>query len=75
MRGRVDMRLRAQILLDIDADDYVDAAKHQSCLEKYVRDIQTRYPDACFSIKERRQRKHDDAVPALSQANLRIIPR
>jgi hypothetical protein len=68
------MRLQAQIFLNIDASDFMEAAKHQSCLEKYLRDIQARYPDARLSIRERRQRKHDDAVPARSQARLRMIP-
>lgn len=53
------MRLRAQILVDIDADDYVAAAKHQSALEAYLQEIQTRYPNATMVMRERRERRPD----------------
>jgi len=53
------MRLRAQIVVDIDADDYVEAAEHQNTLQRYLTDIQSRYPNASLSMRERRERKHD----------------
>lgn len=53
------MRLRAQIIVDIDADDYVEAAEHQSTLQRYLTEIQARYPSASLSMRERRERRHD----------------
>jgi hypothetical protein len=52
----VAMRLRAQITLDIDADDYVCAAEHQRLLEVYLEKITERYPTAKLLIRERRER-------------------
>lgn len=56
------MRLRAQIVVDIDAGDYVEAAEHQSTLQRFLQDIQTRYPGASLSMRERRERRHDSLV-------------
>jgi hypothetical protein len=53
------MRLRAQIVVDIDAGDYVEAAEHQRLLQQYLEDIQARYPDASLTMRERRERRHD----------------
>ena len=53
------MRLRAQIIVDIDADDYVEAAEHQNALQRYLRDIQEQYPGASLTMRERRERRHD----------------
>jgi hypothetical protein len=53
------MRLRAQIVVDIDADDYVEAAAHQSALQRYLEEIQQRYPNATMAMRERRERRHD----------------
>ncbi|GAA0580108.1 hypothetical protein [Rhizomicrobium electricum] len=53
------MRLRAQIVVDIDADDYVEAAAHQNALKSYLEEIQARYPHAEMTMRERRERRHD----------------
>lgn len=53
------MRLRAQIVVDIDAGDYVEAAMHQSALRQYLEQIQARYPNAEMTMRERRERRHD----------------
>ena len=51
------MRLRAQIVVDIDAGDYVEAAEHQNLLQQYLKEIQLRYPDASLTMRERRERR------------------
>jgi hypothetical protein len=56
------MRLRAQIVIDIDADDYVEAADHQNALKCYLKEIQARYPNAEMTMRERRERRHDGLV-------------
>jgi hypothetical protein len=53
------MRLRAQIVVDIDAGDYVEAAEHQNILQRYLKDIQARYPEASLTMRERRERRQD----------------
>lgn len=58
------MRLRAQIIVDIDADDYVEAAEHQSALQRHLSDIQAQYPGASLTMRERRERRHDGLVHA-----------
>lgn len=58
------MRLRVQIVVDIDAGDYVEAAEHQSALQRHLRNIQAQYPGASLSMRERRERRHDGLVPA-----------
>ena len=55
----LDMRLRAQIVVDIDAADYVEAAAHQGALERHLKQIQQIYPNASLSMRERRERRHD----------------
>ena len=53
------MRLRAQIVVDIDAGDYVEAAEHQNLLQQCLKEIQVRYPDASLTMRERRERRQD----------------
>ena len=53
------MRLRVQIIVDIDAGDYVEAAEHQNTLQRYLHNIQAQYPDASLTMRERRERRHD----------------
>lgn len=65
------MRLRAQIVIDIDAGDYVEAAEHQNTLQHYLRDIQAQYPDASLTMRERRERRHDGLAPAPEPARTR----
>lgn len=57
--GGKSMRLRAQIVVDIDAGDYVEAAEHQNSLQRYLAEIQARYPHASLTMRERRERRHD----------------
>jgi hypothetical protein len=51
------MRLRAQITLEFDAADYVDAAQHQRMLEEHLQRINGNYPNARLAIRERRERE------------------
>jgi hypothetical protein len=51
------MRLRALILVELDAADYAAAAQHQSTLESFIEKLRARYPQASLTIRERRERK------------------
>ena len=62
------MRLRAQIVVDIDAVDYVEAAGHQHTLQRYLEDIQSCYPGASLSMRERRERRHDGLVEPVPES-------
>jgi hypothetical protein len=50
------MRLRANIIIEFESPDFVDAAKHQRQLELFVREITEKYADAKLAIRERRTR-------------------
>ena len=53
------MRLRAQILVDLNAGNYIEAAEHQSLLQEFLKGLQDRYPKASLTIRERRERRGD----------------
>ncbi len=48
------VRLRVTIVIDLDAQDYLEAAEHQKRLETYVSSVRETYPGAAISAKERR---------------------
>jgi hypothetical protein len=52
------MRLRAQILIDIDAADFADAAVHQKRVEQLFGEVCSRYEQAKLEFRQRRQRPH-----------------
>ncbi len=51
------MKLRAQIVIDIDAVDYAEAAEHQRQLESLLEQVRTRYATAQLQMRDRRERK------------------
>jgi hypothetical protein len=50
------LRLRAEIVIEVDAADFVEAAQHQSRLETFVEQLHDLYPRARLVIRERRDR-------------------
>jgi hypothetical protein len=48
------LRLRAQITIDIEADDFVAAADHQKRVEGFIDGIREVYADTSLVLKERR---------------------
>lgn len=65
------MKLRANVTIEFDAEDYVDAAKHQHALEQILQDITEKYADAKLVIRERRERhseRFDEDMRLLSGA-------
>jgi hypothetical protein len=50
------MRLRANITIEFESLDFVDAAKHQRQLELFVKEIGEKYADVKLAIRERRTR-------------------
>ena len=50
------LKLRADFVIEIEADDFVEAADHQRRLEKLWAAIRAEYEHARFSFNERRAR-------------------
>lgn len=50
------LKLRAEILIDIDAADYVQAAARQAELDRAISDLQTVFGTVEVSLRPRRQR-------------------
>ena len=48
------MKLRAQIVIDVDADDFVEAAKHQVRIESFLSELKPDYPSVVLTFRERR---------------------
>jgi hypothetical protein len=48
------LRLRAQITIDIEAEDFVSAADHQRRVESFIENIRQVYEDTSLVLKERR---------------------
>ncbi len=60
------MKLRAQIVVDIEAANYAEAAEHQRYLEWVLENVKSRYEAAQLLIRKRRKeyRAHETAVAA-----------
>jgi len=50
------VKLRAQITIDIQADDFVDAAEHQRRVQALMEMVQREYHQAALLFRERRDR-------------------
>jgi hypothetical protein len=48
------MRLRAEIIVDVDAADFVAAANHQTSIEAIVEDLRSRYGQVQLCFRQRR---------------------
>jgi hypothetical protein len=51
-----NIRLRAEIVIEFDAADFLEAASHQSRLAQIVAELQKDYPAVKLGIRERRDR-------------------
>lgn len=73
------MKLKATIVIDIQADDFVDAADHQRRIEAAVAEINERYPRAWLDFREQRGRaagpdersRRQPASPSVTPMGLR----
>jgi hypothetical protein len=50
------VKLRAQIVIELEAIDYKDAARHQSSLEDALNVVRRSFGDARLILKTRRER-------------------
>lgn len=59
--------MKAEIALEVDAADFIEAAEHQKKLEVFLRSLKELYPEAELRFWERRERTgrgRDDSKPA-----------
>ncbi len=49
------VKLRVTIVVDIDANDYLEAGEHQRKIEKHLDELRSDYPAASLSLRQRRQ--------------------
>lgn len=61
------MRLRVEILIDLEAADFVDAATHQRRLEEIMISLKGEYPSANMTIKERKVRTSSRYIAPVSR--------
>lgn len=61
------MRLRAQITIEIEAEDFVCAATHQQRVEAVLAAAKGDYPQAQLEFRERRDRPARPAMPTVTR--------
>ena len=59
------MKLRAQLVIDIDTEDFVSAADHQRRVHRILHEVKKDYPGATLEMKERRPRPAPAERPGL----------
>jgi hypothetical protein len=52
----MSISLRAQVTIDLSANDFASAADHQRRIEQLMDAIRDRYPEASLEFRERRPR-------------------
>ncbi len=68
------MKLRAQIVVDIDAKNYVEAAEHQRHLELFLEHVKSRYAAAQLQFRERRERReYQPAEAPVTPRNIHVL--
>lgn len=51
------MKLRAEICIEIEANDYIDAADHQRSVETLFGEVKAKYGQASLAIRQLRERQ------------------
>lgn len=51
------MKIRAEIIIELNADDFIAAAEHQRRIQDLHAGVAATYPDAVLHLRERRERK------------------
>jgi len=59
------MKLRAQIMIEVEADDFMAAANHEQAIQTIFRDLQSRYSAAQLEFREVRSKSAKDNVTSL----------
>jgi hypothetical protein len=59
------LKLRAQIIIDIDAEDFIAAADHQRRIAQILAELKRDYSQAELSFRERRPRSFGPSAPPM----------
>jgi hypothetical protein len=57
------MKLRAEICIEIEADDYIAAADHQRSVETLFGNVKAKYGQASLAIRQLRERQAPAPAP------------
>jgi hypothetical protein len=63
------IRVKANLIVELDAPDYISAASHQRKLEELLAEVRASYPTAKLVFTERRGRGANSAVRARGRAS------
>lgn len=67
-----DMQIKAEIVIEIEAADFIEAADHQRLVQDIHRTVQASYPQAALHLRERRERpKSNTGKPPVLPASRR----
>ncbi len=69
------MRLRATIVIDIEAADFVEAADHQRKIETFVTELKAAYGEVTLDFCERRTPRRGRRLPPRPPEALSMAPR
>jgi hypothetical protein len=61
------MRLRAQILIEVDAEDFVAAANHERAIQAIFKNLQLEYSSAQLELREVRSKAPREGGASLSK--------
>ena len=56
------LRLRAEITIDLDAADFLEAAEHQRRIEELIESVRREYSQATFAFRPRRGPRNKKAT-------------
>lgn len=62
------LRLRAEITIDLDAADFLEAAEHQRRIEELIESVRQEYSQATFAFRPRRGPRNKKNVAAAQRA-------
>ena len=66
------LRLRAEITIDLDAADFLEAAEHQRRIEELIESVRQEYSQATFAFRPRRgPRNKKGATPTARPAEIK----
>lgn len=68
--NRVHMRLKATFTIELEADDYVEAAVHQRALEDKLVALRETFPRSQLKIVNSRERRREPAASRAVNPNI-----
>jgi hypothetical protein len=66
-----NMKLRAELVIDLEAEDYIGAAEHQRFVETIFSELKDRYSQATMSIRQLRDKREGEGLGRSSTPRFR----